>query len=129
MSRLPLTSLQLLDAGGATLTRVLNGNLSNQVITPSVTPVASNFTNNPNFNLYIFPFCSSVERVNNGGKVLGGLKLSAQEQLSINIASTPGAAVLENVISFDYLSMRVQNGELKWARTAGEVPAWAGAGY
>jgi hypothetical protein len=125
MNRYQLKTLQLLDAGGATLTRQLNGPLVNSVITPSTTPFAANFGNNTSFNLYIFPFCSSLERVNNGGKVLGGLKLSAQEQLQINIKTTPGEAVLENVISFDYLSMRVQNGELKWARTAGEVPAWA----
>ena len=126
MNRLNLNTLQLLDAGGATLTRVLNGPLVNNIITPSVTPVASNFTNNPNFNLYFISFCSSLERVNRGARILGGLKMSAQEQISINITNSPGAAVLENVISFDYCSMRVQNGELKWARTAGDVPSWAG---
>jgi hypothetical protein len=123
MNRIPLSTLQLLDAGGATLTRQLNAPLVNNVITPSQVPVASNFLNNPNFSMYLFPFSSSLYRVLNG-KTLGGLHLSAQEQLQIQVPTAPGSAVLENVISFDYAALRVQNGELKWARTAGDVPAW-----
>lgn len=123
MNRIPLSTLQLLDAGGATLTRQLNAPLVNNVITPSQVPVASNFLNNPNFSMYLFPFSSSLYRVLNG-KTLGGLRLSAQEQLQIQVPTAPGSAVLENVISFDYAALRVQNGELKWARTAGDVPAW-----
>jgi len=123
MNRIPLSTLQLLDAGGATLTRQLNAPLVNNVITPSQVPVASNFLNNPNFSMYLFPFSSSLYRVLNG-KTLGGLRLSAQEQLQIQVPTAPGSAVLENVISFDYAALRVQNGELKWARTAGDIPAW-----
>lgn len=123
MNRIPLSTLQLLDAGGATLTRQLNAPLVNNVITPSQVPVASNFLNNPNFSMYLFPFSSSLYRVLHS-KTLGGLRLSAQEQLQIQVPTAPGSAVLENVISFDYAALRVQNGELKWARTAGDVPAW-----
>ena len=122
MNRIPLSTLQLLDAGGATLTRQLNAPLVNNIITPSQVPVAANFLNNPNFNLYLFPFASSLYRVLHS-KTLGGLRLSAQEQLQIQVPSNVGP-VQENVISFDYASLRVQNGELKWARTAGDVPAW-----
>jgi hypothetical protein len=130
MSRIPLTSMQLLDAGGATLTRVLGGSLVENHVTPGVTPVASAFVNNDTFSTYIFPFCSSIERVLNcGATPKGGLKLSAQEQLSINVLSTQSSAVLENVISFDYCAMRVQRGELKWARTAGDLPGWSRADY
>lgn len=127
MSRIPLKSLQLLDAGGATLTRVLPGELVENSITPDTTPVSSQFVNNPNFSTYIFPFCASLDRVLNGGgnRVLGGLKLSAQEQLSINVQNTQTTATLENVISFDYCALRVQKGELKWGRTAGDLPSWA----
>ena len=129
MSRIPLKNLQLLDAGGATLTRVLGSSLVENSITTSVTPVASSFVNNPSFNTYIFPFCSSIERVLNcGSQPKGGLKLSAQEQLSINVDSNQ-TSVLENVISWDYCAMRVQKGELKWARTAGDLPGWAAADY
>jgi len=124
MNRVPVKSLQLLDAGGATLTRVLPAALIENSITPSVTPVAAEFVNNPNFTTYIFPFCSSIERVLNGGgnRVLGGLKLSAQEQLTLIPLTTPSGSLLENVISFDYCALRVQNGDLKWSRTAGDIP-------
>lgn len=129
MERIPLKNLQLLDAGGATLTRVLPSALVENSITPAVTPVAASFVNNPNFTTYIFPFCSSLERVLNcGSQPKGGLKLSAQEQLSINVNSNQ-AGVLENVISFDYCAMRVQKGELKWARTAGDLPGWSANDY
>ena len=130
MTRYNVKSLQLLDAGGSTLTRVLEKNLIEQYITTSVTPVASSFVNSTTFNTYIIPFCSSLERVLNcASRPLGGLKLSSMEQLSLIIENTRSTPTVENVLSWDYAAIRVQNGKMKWARTAGELDAWGPGGY
>ena len=122
LNRYPISTLQLLDAGGATLTRVLPASLVENRISPSQTPIGSNFINSTTFTSYIFPWSSSLDRVLNGGKVLGGLKLSAAEQIVINPAqSVQGAA--ETVVSFDYAALRVANGELSWCKSAGDCPA------
>jgi len=117
LNRYPLKTLQMLDAGGATLTRVFPASLVEQKISPSQTPIGSNFLNSPTFTSYIFPWCSSLDRVLYSSRVLGGLKLSAAEQLIINPVSNHTGAV-ETVVSFDYCAVRVQNGELKWAKQA-----------
>jgi hypothetical protein len=115
-----LSTLQLLDAGGATLTRVLPGTLVENNITTSQVPISSNFVNSTKFNAYFIPFCSSLSRVLGSGKVLGGLRLTAAESIVIN-PSTSTNGHLENVLSYDYASLHVENGELTWAKTAGEL--------
>ena len=120
LDRDPLSTLQLLDAGGATLTRVLPGTLLENSITTSQIPISSNFVNSSVFNAYFIPFCSSLSRVLGSGKVLGGLRLTAAESIVINPATTTSGH-LENVLSYDYASLHVENGELSWAKTAGEL--------
>jgi hypothetical protein len=122
MERYPLKALQLLDSGGSTLTRILPAALVENIITPSLTPISSHFINSDYYTTYLFGHCSSLARVLQG-KVLGGLKYSGSEQINITPAAN-SSNLVENVISFDYLAMRVQNGELRWAKTAGDVQAW-----
>lgn len=119
LTRQPLNTLQLLDAGGATLTRVLPSSLVESTIAPSQTPLGSNFVNSSTFTTYFIPFSSSLNRVLDG-KVLGGLRLTGSEQLVINSANTV-SGYLENVVSFDYASLKVENGELTWSKTAGDL--------
>jgi hypothetical protein len=122
MERYPLKALQLLDSGGSTLTRILPAALVENIITPSLTPISSHFINSPDYTTYLFGHCSSLARVLQG-KVLGGLKYSGSEQISITPAAD-STNLVETVVSFDYLAMRVQNGDLRWAKTAGDVQPW-----
>jgi len=122
MTRYPLKALQLLDSGGATLTRILPAQLVENIITPTLTPVSSTFINSDTYTTYLFGHCSSLARVLQG-KVLGGLKYSGAEQISIT-PKNDSKNLVETVISFDYLAMRVQGGELRWAKTASDVQSW-----
>ena len=122
MERYPLKALQLLDSGGSTLTRILPAALVENIITPSLTPISSHFINSPDYTTYLFGHCSSLARVLQG-KVLGGLKYSGSEQISITPAEN-STNLVETVVSFDYLAMRVQQGDLRWAKTAGDVQPW-----
>jgi len=128
MFRYSLGSIQLLDAGGSTLTRNLPTSLIERQITTNQVPISSDFVNSNNFSFYLMPFSSSLGRVLEG-KVLGGLKLTAAEQLAITpVAGSPvlsdSAKPLETVVSFDYCSLRVQGGVLQWAKTAGDISPW-----
>ena len=120
MSRYNLRDMQLLNGSGTTLTRVLPSALVEGQITPSTTPVGSSFVNSASFNTYIFPFSSSIERVRNSGKVLGGLKLTGNEQLVVTPSFTRsgGDATQANAVSFDYLRVDVTGGRMSWAKTA-----------
>lgn len=118
VTRFPLNSLQLLDSTGSTLTQVLPAQLVESIISPNVTPLASTFVNSQTFTSYLFPFCSSIERVRTAGKVLSGYKLQGTEQLVINPAAGCPTSAQENVVSFEYFLIQVNQGVLKWTQTA-----------
>ena len=117
-TRFPLVSMYLLDGQGAQLTQVLPAQLVESIVSPGVTPLASSFINSEVFTTYLFPFCSSLDRVR-FGKVLGAYPLSGTERVVITPTAETSAAVadqgslLETVVSWDYAIMYVQAGRVQ----------------
>ena len=117
-TRFPLVSMYLLDGQGAQLTQVLPAQLVESIVSPGVTPLASSFINSEVFTTYLFPFCSSLDRVR-FGKVLGAYPLSGTERVVITpTTATHDACVaqdslLETVVSWDYAIMYVQAGRVQ----------------
>ena len=119
LSRDTLQYVQLLNASGSTLTRQLPVGLLENEISTSTVPLGSNFVNSANFTTYIVPWCSSLERVIHAGRVLGGIHMD-NTQLVIQ----PAAASTDRyiyVVSYDYCSLRVEQGDVKWAKTAADL--------
>ena len=119
LSRDALQYVQLLNASGSTLTRQLPVGLLENEISTSTVPLGSNFVNSANFTTYIVPWCSSLERVIHAGRVLGGIHMDNTQLVIQPAASSTDRYIY--VVSYDYCSLRVEQGDVKWAKTAADL--------
>ena len=113
LQRYGLNNMWLQDQSSRQLTQVLPASFVENFISVAVMPITSVYTNSATFNTYIFPFCSSLDRVLHSNKVLGGYKLTGNEKVVINptaaTAAVSGAGLLQTVVSWDYCLVTVQN--------------------
>jgi hypothetical protein len=108
LSRIAVANFQLQDANSRPFTQTLPAQMVESVIGPSVTPLSSIFVNSATFTTYIFPFCTSLDRVLNSGARLGHYKLTTQEKIVFTPSTTVESAVTLNIISWDLSTLHVK---------------------
>ena len=107
LDRTPMANFQLQDANSRPFTQTLPAQLVESVIGPSVTPISSVFVNSPTFTTYIFPFCTSLDRVLNSGARLGSYDMTSQEKIVFTPVASSSSALNLNIVSWDLTTIHV----------------------
>lgn len=110
LDRTAMANFQLQDANSRPFTQTLPAQMVESVIGPSVTPLSSVFVNSATFTTYIFPFCTSLDRVLNSGARLGSYQMTSQEKIVFTPASNSSSALNLNIISWDLTTIHVAKG-------------------